>query len=158
MTTRPRRAFTASITKTKQHYPMGRIIACRKQFSQMVINSGKRKEKNVVVLFVVFSPYTIFIKVHLSAISLPRKQLSIENSACFSFFCLWSVSCAPAVTVCVWSSGSCWAGTGAWPGLGCWLSAQCCGSLQGLPVTCIPPTLPSSERTRTTREGRPGST
>lgn len=34
-------------------------------------------------------PYTIFIKVHLSAISLPRKQLSVKNSACF-WFCFVS--------------------------------------------------------------------
>lgn len=46
-----------------------------------------RAQKDNFVFFVLtnFIPYTIFIKVHLSAISLPRKQLSIENSACFLF-------------------------------------------------------------------------
>lgn len=70
-------------------------------------------------------PDTIFIKVHLSAVSLPKKQLSIKNSACcllsyfLLFFCLWSGFC---VIICTVSCLSCRGGMGA-EASGCWLSA-----------------------------------
>lgn len=53
------------------------IIASKNNVYKCIITE---REKDKLVFF--WIPYTIFIKVHLSAISLPRKQLSIENSAC----------------------------------------------------------------------------
>lgn len=108
-------------------YQMETIIACKNNSYK---GSIKESVKDNFVFFCLDKcypppPYTIFIKVHLSAVSLPRKQLSIENSACFLFVlfvCLWSGFCAPVVTVCRLTCPSCWKGAGA-ETPGCWLSA-----------------------------------
>lgn len=111
-------------------------------------------------------PYTIVIKVHLSAISLPRKQLSVKNSACFFCFVLFFRVFFVSGLVFVPRSYSMWVdffillkgNRGADPRV----LVKCfvrCGSLLGRPVTCTPLKPRSSEmRTmRTIPEGLPAS-
>jgi len=96
----PRGVFTGN-----HHLPITTFIK-RKQLllaKTILINVQLMRALKTIFLFLfgqMLSPYTIFIKVHLSAVSLPRKQLSIENSARFLFVCLWSGFWAPVVTVC----------------------------------------------------------
>ena len=76
---------------------------------------------------------------HLSAISLPRKQLSIENSACSGFFFFFLLDSGqfvvpPAFVWVVWVCPVCPVGEGK-AGVGplCWLSAQ---SARNLLTSC----------------------
>lgn len=106
--------FTGNHPLPIQLYQMETIIACKNNSYKCSIKESAKD--NSFFCWQISSPLHIFIKVHLSAISLPRKQLSIENSACFlfCFFVSGLVFCAP-VTVCRLTSLSCWRGMGRWP-------------------------------------------
>lgn len=138
------------------------------------VQLSKAQKSNLYICWVWFfldkfhppHPYTIVIKVHLSAISLPRKQLSVKNSACFFSFVLFFRVFFVSGLVFVPRSYSMWVdffillkgNRGADPRV----LVKCfvrCGSLLGRPVTCTP-LKPRSSEMRTMRmipEGLPAS-
>lgn len=77
-----RRSDTSSI-KRKPLLLVKKIAQRKKESVKMTSSSCSFFDK-----FHPSKPNTIFIKVHLSADSLPRKQLSVENSASFSVWFL----------------------------------------------------------------------
>lgn len=130
------------------------IIACKK-IAQWKKESVKMKSRSCFLdKFHPSKPNTIFKKVHLSADSLPRKQLSVENSALFSvWFLCPSGGGQVRLAVLLKRKGG--------GDLG--VLAKCFVRLllaaAARPVTCTPPIPRSSEtrRMKMVREGRRAS-